>query len=227
MRRFLTVAGPLLAFLLLGADDALANSQAITTEHATGTLGEAYTMSGTVTLTGRGSGMDYRLLDVFEGLPTIDCPTPKTASCATRYYRGSYAATFSGCSGGTITGGIETVAADGTVMVSALTSTEGSALRVIATSLAGVSCSYRIKFAGKAPGGTITAARNHMWVLVNGAVVSDLAGPAMQAPLDAPPPVVPEAPIALLLPVTGLLTATLVSLLALRRRRREVSTRSR
>jgi hypothetical protein len=226
MGRFLRLAGPLLAFLLLGADDALANSPAITAEHATGTLGEAYTMSGSVTLTGLGTGTDYRLLGVFEGLPTIDCPTPKTASCATRYYRGSYVARFSGCSGGTITGGIETVAPDGTVRVSGLTSADRSALSVTATSLAGVSCSYGIRFAGKAPEGTITGARTHMWVLVKGAVVSDIAGPAMQAPLDAPPPIVPEAPFALLLPVTGLLTATLVSLLALRRRRREVATRS-
>lgn len=226
MRLFLRLAGLLLAFLLLGADGALADSQAITADHATGSLGEAYTMSGTVTLTRPGSGTDYRLLDVFEGLPTIACQTPKTASCAARYYGGSYVATFSECSGGTITGGIETVAADGTVKVSGLTSTEESGLRVILTSVAGVSCSYRIRFAGKAPGGSITAARNHMWVLVNGAVVSELTGPAMPPPLDAPPPIVPEAPIALLLPLTGLATATLVSLFALRRKRREDSTRS-
>jgi hypothetical protein len=221
MRRSLLVAGFLAgAFLLLGTDAVLAGSEALTADRATGTLGEAYTVFGTVTLTGLTTGESYSLRGLFEALPTAGCPPPAAAACA-RSYPGSYSASFSRCSGGSITGGIETVAADGRVRVSALDSGQTPPLRAVVTSPAGVSCHYRLTLAGKAPPGTITSARNHMWVLADGAVVSDLVGPAMQPPVDAPPPVVPEAPIALLLPVSGLLTATLVSLIAVRRRRNE------
>ena len=220
MRRSVAWAGFLsLAFLILSGNAAMAaGSQSLTADHAAGTLGEAYTMSGTITLTGLRAGASYRLLDAFEALPTPDCPAPGPGSCRARVYRGSYTANFGTCSGGSIASGSETIGAGEFVQVSALAPTPGMALTVTAKSAAALSCHYRVSVAGKAPPGAIMSARNHVWVFLGGAVASDVAGPGMPAPVDAPPPTVPEAPIPLLLPLTGLLTAAVVSLVFLRRR---------
>jgi hypothetical protein len=220
MRRAVTWAGFLsLAFLTMSGNVAMAaGSQSLTTDHAAGTLGEAYTMSGTITLTGLRAGASYRLLDAFEALPTPDCPAPGPGLCQGRVYRGSYTANFDRCSGGSIASGSETIGAAEFTQASALAPTPGMALTVTAKSAAALACHYRVSFAGRAPPGAITSARNHVWVFLGGAVASDVAGPDMPAPVDAPPPTVPEAPIPLLLPLTGLLTAAVVSLVFLRRR---------
>jgi hypothetical protein len=137
-------------------------------------------------------------------------PTGTGGSNANRFYQGSYTVTFTNCVGGTATGGTETIGAGGSYPGSPPTNGGAPTFKVDpnATSM---TCDYSVTFAGTAPSGTITGIQNDVWMLFGGSVQAAFL--ASQSPAA----VVPEAPVAILVPLTGL--AALGAALFVSRRR--------
>ncbi len=119
-------------------------------------------------------------------------------------FNGTYTLTFSNCVGGTATGGTYTVSNN---------SISGAGGNVTANTAGGtVSCAYSVAYSGQPPSGT-TLRNLIQLTFANGQTVA-AASPAVQRFAAAE---IPEAPIAVLLPVVGVLAGGVV--LIVRRRR--------
>jgi hypothetical protein len=155
-------------------------------------------MSGTVDITGLQPGVSYQLADVFETLP------------GRQFLTGSYEAIFTGCTGGSIVGGAETITPG---FQRAVPGPEGASSLLAAAKDPGsdaLHCDYSVRYTGAGvPKGAISATRNDVWVLRQGVPVAELVSPEIQAAGEVPPPIIPEAPLAILLPMTGIVTALL------------------
>ena len=116
---------------------------------------------------------------------------------ANGFYQGTYRFTFTNCTGGTATGGTETIGAGGRFPGSPPTNSGAPTFTLDPNSTA-MSCDYNVTFSGTAPSGTITALQNDVWMLQGGSVQAAFSGSV------SPAAVVPEAPVAILVPLTGL-----------------------
>jgi hypothetical protein len=162
-------------------------------------------MTGNLSLSGTTAGTTYTLVDAFQALPNGGADKD-------RYYQGTYAFSFSNCTGGTGNGGVETISSNG-VYPGGPPPTNTNPPSYLASG-SSVSCDYSITFSGTAPAGTIVSVKNDVWVLVGSTQVTQTAGPSVTPPFGQA--VVPEAGLPLLLPLAGLL---LVGVVAARRRR--------
>jgi hypothetical protein len=137
-------------------------------------------------------------------------PTGTGGSNANRFYQGTYTFTFTNCVGGTATGGTETIASGGAYPGAPPTNSGAPTFKVDSNATS-MTCDYSVTFAGSAPSGTITGIQNDVWMLFGGSVQAAFL--ASQSPAA----VVPEAPVAILVPLTGL--AALGAALFVSRRR--------
>ena len=116
---------------------------------------------------------------------------------ANRFYQGTYTFTFTNCIGGTATGGTETIGAGGTFPGSPPTNS-GAPTFTLGLNSTAMSCDYSVSFTGKAPAGTISGLQNDVWMLFDGSVQAAFSA------AQTPGAVLPEAPLAVLLPFSGL-----------------------
>jgi hypothetical protein len=216
VRRALGAVPLLVTALVLGNQSAAAADGQIV---VTTTLADPSGMAGTLTITGLKAGASYEFADAFEALPRQTCPQAASGgSCEPRLLLGTYEASFSGCTGGSILGGIETIA-PGFIHSEPQRTTSPDLLPLqVAAGHNTIRCDYAVRYTGAdAPTGSVQAIRNDVWVLRSGMAVAQLVGPEIQASSQPPPPIIPEAPIAVLLPLTGVLSIA-VGILVLRRR---------
>lgn len=210
--------GAALLALTTAGSRVLAVEGSRTTTSLTGTLGSPQTMTGTITLIDAAPATTYSLVDSFEALPA-------EGAGSSRFYTGSYRFTFNSCVGGTAAAdnGPEVIGAGGAYPDRP---PDSSGLPTFTTSAGSTSmrCDYIAEFRGHAPLGAIDYLRGDLWLMRDGSVVAQFAGPAVPAPF--PPPVaVPETPYAALLPAAALALFSLG--LLLRRRNGEPARRGR
>ena len=198
--------GTALLALTTAGSPALAIEVSRTTTSLTGTLASPNTMTGTITLADAAPATTYVLIDSFQALAAAGADS-------SRFYTGTYRFTFSGCVGGTAATdkGPEVIGGGGAYPALPPAS---SGAPTFTTSPASTSmrCDYVAVFRGQTPPGAVDSLRGDLWVIQDGSVVAQFAGPVVPAPF--PPPVaVPETPYAALLPAIGLALFSLALLL--------------
>ena len=194
--------------MVMGTASALAADGQVT---VTGMLSNPSGMTGTLTVTGLKPGAAYEFADAFEVLPRQICPQAASGiTCEPRLLLGAYEATFTACSGGSVMSGVETIA-PGFVRTEPQRVPSAALLSLqVASGHEAVRCDYSIRYTGTdVPAGLVASIRNDVWVLRNGMAVAHLVGPEIQVTSQPPPPIIPEAPLAILLPLTGLLSAAI------------------
>ena len=169
----------------------------------TGTLSSPGTMTGKISVGSIPANTHLIMVDAFQAVPD-------TGSNANRLYRGTYHFTFTNCTGGTATGGSETIGAGGAFPGNPPTNS-GPPTFTLGAHSTSMSCDYVVTFSGTAPSGTRTAIKNDVWMMFNGTLQSAFFA------TGTPNPVVPEAPMAILIPLTGI-AAVGGALLVIRRR---------
>jgi len=170
-----------------------------TTTFLGGTTGGPTPMTGNLSLTGTTRGTTYTLVDAFQAIPN-------GGTNRNRFYRGTYVISFSGCTGGTANGSVETIGAGGVYPGNPTPSyTSPPSYKAGGSS---VSCDYSIVFSGTAPTGTVVSVKNDVWVLVGGNLVIQTAGPSVRPPFGLPE--MPEVGLPVLLPLIGLLLLGIV-----------------
>jgi hypothetical protein len=145
------------------------------------------------------------LLDVFQAVGTGDNST---------FYMGSYTVSFGSCTGGTATGGTYVVGTGGTYPGTPPTTTGTLPIYTASTAGGTVTCAYTVLYSGTAPT-TGHSFRNDVFVTYGDLTTAQFASQSVGAPGGI---VVPEAPLAILLPLIGLAIVGVVAL-AVRRRR--------
>jgi hypothetical protein len=175
-----------------------------------GTLTHPGPMTGTLSVGSIPANTKLIMVDAFQAVPD-------TGSSANRFYRGTYTFTFTNCTGGTATGGAETIGTGGAFPGNPPTNS-GAPTFTLASNSSSMSCDYSVTFAGNAPTGSITGLNNDVWMMFNGALQSQFFA-------TAPNPVIPEAPMAILMPLTGI-AAVGGALFVIRRRGENTSTGS-
>jgi hypothetical protein len=176
-----------------------------------GTVSSPGTLTGKISVGSIPANTHLTMVDAFQAVPD-------TGSNANRFYRGTYHFTFTNCTGGTATGGTETIGAGGANPGNPPTNS-GAPTFTLASNSTSMTCDYTVTFVGTAPTGSITAVKNVVWMMFNGSVQS------LFSATGTPNPVVPEAPMAILVPLTGM-TAVGGALLLIRRRSAGTSPKS-
>ena len=187
-----------------GASVAKVNGVSATksTTSLTGALTGAMSMTGTITLAGD-AATAYTVVDAFQALP------------AGSFYQGTYTISFT-CSPGTGASTTETIGAGGSFGAPASLPPSHSEPPTITTDESGnATCEYAVNFSGSTPEGSIASIRNDIWIGCNSVLCLTSAAGASIPPADA---IVPEAPIAALLPLTGFALLGLVFFVVARRR---------
>ncbi len=200
--------GPGAATLQTGVADVKAVSVSKTTTSLAGALSGAMSMTGTITLAGEG-GKTYTVVDAFQALPSGG------------FYQGTYTISFT-CSPGIGSSTAETIGEGGSLGGSTSSPPDDSGAPTITTDQSGnATCTYTSSFSGTAPDGNIASVRNAIWIgceatgcLTSGASVS--ISPAAA--------IVPEAPFAVLLPITGFALLGLFVFVVARRRNKTSET---
>jgi hypothetical protein len=177
-----------------------------TTASFAGSVGSPGPMTGTISLSGGSPSTAYTIVDAFQALPEGDGGGPN------RFYTGTYTIALN-CTTGTGTGSTETIAGGG-VYPGGPPPTNSGAPTITTDTSGNATCSYTIGFSGNAPSGRTVSIRNDIWVLFNGTFLTQTAGPSVTPPFTG----IPEAPFAVLLPISGFLVLGMVGLFAYRRR---------
>jgi hypothetical protein len=180
----------LAATLLAVPSVALANTGTKTIVRVSGDSANPGTVTGKITINNVTTGGHYLVVDALQARPDPD-------NQPDRFYQGSYAFHFSNCVGGSTPADTTETIGSGGGFQPGLPPTNSGAPQWNPTS-GSMSCDYSLTFTGSAPAGTLTGFTNDAWLLQNGKVMASFNA------TFTPPPVVPEAPMAVLLPLTGL-----------------------
>jgi hypothetical protein len=175
-------------------------SVATTTSSFAGSLASPDRTTGTVSLANGSPRTTYTIVHAFQALPEADDGAPN------RFYSGTYAITFT-CATGSGVGSAESIGSGGAYPVGPPPSNKGAP--TITTDGSGnANCDYTLKFSGSAPAGSTISIRSDIWVLLRTTLLTQTAGPQVTPPFTG----IPEAPSAVLLPVTGFLALIVVGL---------------
>jgi hypothetical protein len=175
-------------------------SAEVTTSSFAGSLDNPGPMTGTVSVTGASPGATYTVVTAFQALSEED------ADGVSRFYTGDYVIAIS-CSTGVGSNTTEKLGLGGRYPGGPPPANTGTPL--IRTDAGGkADCDYTVSFSGSTPSGNTTAIRSDIWLSLKGTQLAQAAGPS----IVPPPTAIPEAPLPILLPATGLLVLGLLAL---------------